>query len=289
VLRESGFAQVRAEGTRRLYSLDPAPLRSVDEWLDPFRRFWAPHLEARDRDRPRQEEGSTRPQPSDVNRGAGMTKTPEEIIAAQPSAVQRDLTVERDGQTQHTVQTISQFYPTTVDDLWQACTDPERLPRWFAPVSGDLRLGGRYQVEGNASGQVLACEPPHSFAVTWEMGGASTQLAVRLAPEDDGARLTLEHAHTGDADADFWTQFGPGATGVGWDLALLGLSLHLITGQDRPEDPAAFTQTAGARQFIRAASDRWGEASVRAGTPHEDATAAADRTTAFYLGEQPGG
>lgn len=46
VLRESGFAEVRAEGTRRLYSLDATPLRGVDEWLDTFRRFWAPHLDA---------------------------------------------------------------------------------------------------------------------------------------------------------------------------------------------------------------------------------------------------
>ena len=46
VLRESGFAGVRTEGTRRVYSLDPTPLRDVDEWLDPFRRFWAPRLDA---------------------------------------------------------------------------------------------------------------------------------------------------------------------------------------------------------------------------------------------------
>lgn len=46
VLRDSGFAGVRAEGTRRVYSLDPTPLRTVDEWLDPFRRFWAPRLDA---------------------------------------------------------------------------------------------------------------------------------------------------------------------------------------------------------------------------------------------------
>ena len=46
VLRESGFADVRAEGTRRIYSLDPAPLRGVDAWLDPFRQFWAPRLDA---------------------------------------------------------------------------------------------------------------------------------------------------------------------------------------------------------------------------------------------------
>jgi DNA-binding transcriptional ArsR family regulator len=46
VLRDSGFATVRAAGTRRLYAVNPGPLREVDEWLDPFRRFWAPHLDA---------------------------------------------------------------------------------------------------------------------------------------------------------------------------------------------------------------------------------------------------
>ncbi|MFI0448958.1 ArsR/SmtB family transcription factor [Actinomadura sp. 6N118] len=46
VLRDSGFATVRPEGTRRLYAVDPAPLRDVDEWLDRFRRFWTPHLDA---------------------------------------------------------------------------------------------------------------------------------------------------------------------------------------------------------------------------------------------------
>jgi DNA-binding transcriptional ArsR family regulator len=46
VLRESGFAGVRVEGARRVYRLDPTPLRRVDEWLDPFRRFWEPRLDA---------------------------------------------------------------------------------------------------------------------------------------------------------------------------------------------------------------------------------------------------
>ena len=46
VLRESGLANTRTEGTRRVYSLDPTPLRSVDEWLSPFRRFWGPRLDA---------------------------------------------------------------------------------------------------------------------------------------------------------------------------------------------------------------------------------------------------
>jgi DNA-binding transcriptional ArsR family regulator len=46
VLRENGFARVRAEGTRRLYAVDPEPLREADRWLDHFRRFWTPHLDA---------------------------------------------------------------------------------------------------------------------------------------------------------------------------------------------------------------------------------------------------
>ncbi len=46
VLRENGFATVRAQGARRLYAVDPAPLVEVDVWLQSFRRFWAPHLDA---------------------------------------------------------------------------------------------------------------------------------------------------------------------------------------------------------------------------------------------------
>jgi DNA-binding transcriptional ArsR family regulator len=46
VLRENGFANVRAEGTRRLYAVSPAPLREVDEWLERYRRFWSGHLDA---------------------------------------------------------------------------------------------------------------------------------------------------------------------------------------------------------------------------------------------------
>jgi len=46
VLRENGFTQVRAQGTRRLYSVDAAPLQETDAWLDKFRHFWTPHLNA---------------------------------------------------------------------------------------------------------------------------------------------------------------------------------------------------------------------------------------------------
>ena len=46
VLREGGFVHVRVDGARRVYSLDPTPLRAVDAWLARFRRFWQHRLDA---------------------------------------------------------------------------------------------------------------------------------------------------------------------------------------------------------------------------------------------------
>ena len=68
--------------------------------------------------------------------------------------------------------TLTRLYDTSVDDLWDALTSKERIPRWFLPVEGDLKLGGRYQLKGNAGGTITACTPPNHFAATWEFGGA---------------------------------------------------------------------------------------------------------------------
>ena len=46
VLREAGLATVRADGARRLYAVDPDPLREVDRWLDQFRQYWSTKLDA---------------------------------------------------------------------------------------------------------------------------------------------------------------------------------------------------------------------------------------------------
>ena len=46
VLRDSGFATSRIDGSRRIYEIDPAPMQQVDAWLDQFRNFWAPRLDA---------------------------------------------------------------------------------------------------------------------------------------------------------------------------------------------------------------------------------------------------
>jgi uncharacterized protein YndB with AHSA1/START domain len=49
---------------------------------------------------------------------------------------------------------ISRTYDADAKDVWDALTNPERLPRWFYPVSGDLRVGGTFQLEGNAGGEI---------------------------------------------------------------------------------------------------------------------------------------
>src|SRR4051794_38783044 len=123
--------------------------------------------------------------------------------------------------------TISQAYDTDVEDLWEACTTAERIPRWFLPITGDLRVGGRYQLEGNAGGTVERCDPPKSFTATWEFAGAVSWIEVRITAEDNGrARFELEHTMRVD---DHWDQFGPGAVGVGYDMMLIGLTLHLTS------------------------------------------------------------
>jgi uncharacterized protein YndB with AHSA1/START domain len=175
-------------------------------------------------------------------------------------------------------------YGAPIEDVWDAVTNPDRLKRWFLPVSGDLRLGGTYQIEGNASGEILRCDPPHLLLVTWVFGEAAvSEVEVRLSPADDGATL-LELDHAAVTDPALWPEYGPGATGVGWDLALLGLSLHL-QGGSLESDPSTWHETPEGRAFITGSSKAWGSASEAAGTPPAEAATAAANTTAFYAPE----
>jgi uncharacterized protein YndB with AHSA1/START domain len=186
------------------------------------------------------------------------------------------------------VMTASQVYDATVEELWDACTSPERIPRWFMPISGDLTVGGRYQLEGNASGTIERCDPPRSFAATWEYGSELSWLEVRLEPQPDArTRLVLEHvAHVDD---ERWLQYGPGAVGIGWDLALMGLALHLASGA--PNDPqaaAAWMSSPEGVEFVTRSSRSWADASIAAGTDAAQARAADEQSAAFYTAAPAG-
>ncbi|QBI54997.1 SRPBCC family protein [Streptomonospora litoralis] len=187
------------------------------------------------------------------------------------------------------VLTIGQTYDASVQDVWDALTNPERIPRWFLPVSGDLREGGHYRLEGNAGGTIGSCDAPTSFTASWEFGGQVSWIEVSLAAEPTGTRLELVHiAHVDD---DTWERFGPGAVGVGWDMALSGLAEHLATGEAAdPAEAERWTGSAEGRRFVELSSERWRQASVEFGTDEAAAHGAAERTTAFYTGaEEPEG
>lgn len=191
---------------------------------------------------------------------------------------------ERDGKPASTVM-LSRLYDTDIDDLWDALTSAERIPRWFLPVEGELRLGGKYQLKGNAGGTITACTPPKHFAATWEFGGAVSWVDVRLAPVGAQARLTLEHTAIIE---DHWKQFGPGAVGIGWDLALAGLELHLASGT--PVDQAeamAWMGSANGKAFMGESGERWRAAHVASGEDPASAKERSDRTIAFFRGEPP--
>ena len=107
------------------------------------------------------------------------------------AAVERSVSAsERDG---HPVRSISmsRSFRATLEDLWDAVTSADRIPRWFLPVSGDLQAGGRYQLEGNAGGTITDCARLSHFSLTWEFGGDVSWVEVDLAGEGiDRARLT---------------------------------------------------------------------------------------------------
>ena len=179
---------------------------------------------------------------------------------------------------------LSQHFPTTIDDLWDAVTDIERLPRWFAPVKGDLKRNGHFEVENNASGTLTSCEAPLSFNATWEFGEAMSWIEVRLSEVDSG-HTRLELAHIAYPD-EHWDQFGPGAGGVGWDLSFLGLATHLATGENIHQTQLDWGESPAAVDFIIQSSKAWIEADVAGGEVEAAAQFRGENTINFYTGAE---
>lgn len=187
----------------------------------------------------------------------------------------------REGENVAVVE-VRRTYTGDIEDVWDALTNPERLPRWFLPVTGELRLGGRYQLEGNAGGTITSCDPPRSFATTWEFGGFTSWLTVELTP-DGGDRTAVRLAHTVATDNDHWRQFGPAAVGIGWDLGFRGLGLHLDTGESLDaEAEQTWTLAPEGTAFVQGCGEAWYRADTAGGAPDGDARSRADATVAFY-------
>ena len=211
-----------------------------------------------------------------------MNFNPETQLAALERTV---AFLEKDGQPASAV-SLYRSFATTLEDLWDAVTSADRIPCWFAPVSGNLEPGGRYQVEGNAGGTIFACESQSHFGLTWKFAGDVSWVAVQVWEEEAG-RVGLVLIHTALL-SPHWDQFGPGAVGVGWEMAFLGLALNIADPSAPKPDEEEFATSPEGRAFIRGSSEAWGQAAIVAGTEPEVANAAAGRTTAFYTGEGEG-
>lgn len=179
---------------------------------------------------------------------------------------------------------LERVFDTDTADLWNACTDEERLSRWFEPVRGNLAPGGRYTLtKSGTEGAILRCEPQRHLVITWEYQGHISHVDVDFAPTP-GARSVLRLIHHCPPD-DHWETYGPAATGVGWEESLRALSLYLA-GDPRcaPDHVEKFASTPEGHELTRRTADSWGRVDQEAGTPASTAEIRARRTTAFYLG-----
>lgn len=160
-------------------------------------------------------------------------------------------------------------YDQPVEDVWDAVTDPDRIKRWFMPISGDLREGGDFQLEGNAGGRILRCEPPRLLRATF--GGETSVVELRLTPDGNGA-TTFELEHTVPIEM---AGSGAGAlyVGPGWDGALMGLGLFLAGRV--ADDPVAAASSPEAQEFSRHSVQAWTAAIEASGTAAPDDIAAA--------------
>lgn len=123
---------------------------------------------------------------------------------------------------------MRRIYPAPIDEVWSAITDPNRINRFFLPVSGDLREGGSFSIEMNADGEILKCDAPHLLRLTWSFEGAvPDEVEIRLTEVEGGTQLELEHASVRDVLVSSDPRVGDWGVGAGWEAPLKYLGKYL--------------------------------------------------------------
>lgn len=148
------------------------------------------------------------------------------------------------------VAVFERTYDAPVDDVWDACTNPERLRRWYVPVTGDLRVGGTFAQAMMGSGTIERCEPPHRL--TLSLGRGADEIDLRLSAAGDGStRLELQHATTCDRH-----EIGGGlydaifCMGGGYYPRFVALDRHLRGELPDDYDTLTFHERADTRPII---------------------------------------
>jgi len=204
-------------------------------------------------------------------------------IATSIGAIQREVSRNSEGGAELVSVRLRREYEASVEDVWSALTDPSRIRRWFMPVSGNLQEGGDFQLEGNAGGRILRCDPPSMLKATF--GGETSIVELRLEAGGDG-RTVLELHHSVPLEM---AGSGAGAlyVGPGWDGAFLALGLFLAgTAID---DPVAAASSPEAQAFSRESVEAWTKVIQDSGTASpEEITAAVEMSLAQFAPDAEG-
>lgn len=136
---------------------------------------------------------------------------------------------------------VEDVYDTDIEDLWQACTSPERLARWIAVVEGEPRVGATvsltYTSTATGPARIDVCDAPHHLLLTHEPGTEDeTQTEAWLTAEGARTRLLVEERGLPSDKLHFY--------GAGWQAHLEDLRASLHSGDAvhpngwSPERPA---------------------------------------------------
>ena len=193
-------------------------------------------------------------------------------IAKQIGAISREVSRQHTESGETVAVTLQRRYPADQADVWQAITDPDRVRRWFLPLTGDLREGGSFELEGHAGGDIVTCEPPRHLIVTF--GGESSIVDVLLSGDGQQTLLKLTHSVPIELAGS-----GAGAlyVGPGWDGALLGIALYLAG--EAVDDPVATANSPEVQDFSVSSIKEWVAAIETSGTADADAIAAAQQAS----------
>ncbi|MCK2238530.1 MULTISPECIES: SRPBCC family protein [unclassified Crossiella] len=191
-------------------------------------------------------------------------------IAQQLAAIHRAVGNRTLDESDVVAVTLRREYEAEIADVWDAVTDPDRVRRWFLPLSGDLREGGAFQLEGNAGGDILTCQAPRLLKVTF--GGPVSLVTLTLTEGGKPETTVLELDHTVPKEM---AGSGAGAlyVGPGWDGAFLGLALYLAG--ERTEDPVAAANSTEGQTFSLGSVRAWEQIVRESGTATEEELAAA--------------
>ena len=176
-----------------------------------------------------------------------------------------------DVESQH----VSTRFRISAGTLFAYLTEVEHLARWFGTVKRDDFV---YEIRDSAHGRIESCKDD-SFLITWETDDKVSFLNVEITQMPDGTVQLAAGFSTNAADIseDFAEKFGPGATGIGWDLNHWALDRYIAGDVEEPTTEAF-------EAFVAASSSAWAEADVAAGVDAETAGKRAENSRLFYLG-----